>query len=101
MQHITIVAARYEEAAEKARKEYGDAIRIHSRRDFTTPGGLFTRKMKKCEITCYISTSPLEEKTVGQRDMNEFEKEAKTPDPHKLTTQERLNTEIHRGTEEG
>lgn len=101
MQYITIVADSYEEAAEKARKEYGDAIRIHSRRDFTTPGGLFTRKMKKCEITCYISSSPLEEKTVGQRDMNEFEKEAKTPDPHKLTTQERLNTEIHRGTEEG
>ena len=101
MQYITIVADSYEEAAEKARKEYGDAIRIHSRRDFTTPGGLFTRKMKKCEITCYISSSPLEEKTVGQRDMNEFEKEAKTPDPHKLTSQERLDTEIHRGTEEG
>ena len=28
MQYITIVADSYEEAAEKARKEYGDAIRI-------------------------------------------------------------------------
>ena len=101
MQYITIVADSYEEAAEKARQQYGDAIRIHSRRDFTTPGGLFTRKMKKCEITCYISSSPAENKTVGQGDMKEFEKEAKTPDPYKLSNEERLNTEIHRGSEEG
>lgn len=101
MQYITVVADSYEEAVQKARSEYGDAIRIHSRRDFTTPGGLFTRKMKKCEITCYISSVSTGKEKVEERDMNEFEKEAKTPDPKKLSREERLNTEIHRGTEEG
>ena len=101
MQYITVVADSYEEAVQKARNEYGDSIRIHSRRDFTTPGGLFTRKMKKCEITCYISSVSSEKGKVEERDMNEFEKEAKTPDPKKLSAEERLNTEIHRGTEEG
>ncbi|MGN1164059.1 MAG: hypothetical protein ACI4S4_04530 [Candidatus Ornithospirochaeta sp.] len=101
MQYITVVADSYEEAVQKARNEYGDSIRIHSRRDFTTPGGLFTRRMKKCEITCYISSVSREKDKVEERDMNEFEKEAKTPDPKKLSKEERLNTEIHRGTEEG
>ena len=101
MQYITIVADSYEEATRKAREQYGDQIRIHSRRDFTTPGGLFTRKLKKCEITCYISSSSGDSSSVAQKDMNEFEKEAKTPDPKNLTKEERLNTEVHRGTEDG
>ena len=101
MQYITIVADSCEEATRKAREQYGDQIRIHSRRDFTTPGGLFTRKLKKCEITCYISSSSGDSTYVAQKDMNEFEKEAKTPDPKNLTREERLNTEVHRGTEDG
>ena len=72
MQYITIVADSYEEATRKAREQYGDQIRIHSRRDFTTPGGLFTRKLKKCEITCYISSSSGDSSYVAQKDMNEF-----------------------------
>lgn len=102
MQYITIVDNTYDEAVKKARSEYGENIRIHSRRDFTTGGGLFTKKVKKCEITCYISdVEPPKPQIVHQADMNEFEKEAKTPDPYKLTHEERLNTEIHRGTTEG
>lgn len=100
MQYITIVDNSYEEAVKKAREQYGESIRIHSRRDFTTQGGLFTRKLKKCEITCYISEVEEKKETIVKAtDMTEFEKEAKTPDPATLTKEERLNTEIHRGVD--
>lgn len=98
MQYITVVASTYEDAVREAKKKYGDAIRVHSRRDFTTSGGLFTRKEKKCEITCYISSQFHPSDT--SEDMTEFEKEAKTPDPLLLSKAERLNTEIHRGSGE-
>ncbi len=99
MQYITVVASSYEEAVKEAKAKYGDALRVHSRRDFVTPGGLFTRRQKKCEITCYISSTV--KKDDSKEDMNEFEKEAKTPDPLSLSQSERLNTEIHRGTSAG
>lgn len=99
MQYITVTASSYEEAVKEAKAKYGDALRVHSRRDFTTPGGLFTRKQKKCEITCYISSSA--RKDYGKEDIDEFEKEAKTPDPLSISSSERLNTEIHRGTGAG
>ncbi len=95
MQYLTITENTYEDAVRKARELYGDGIRIHSRRDYTTSGGLFTRKVKKCEITCYLPTN-YEPSEGRKRDLNEFEKEARTPDPRTLTEQERLNTEIHR-----
>lgn len=98
MQYFTVVADSYEEAVREAKKRYGDTIRVHSRRDFTTSGGLFTRKQKKCEITCYISSS-IKPQDTGE-DIFEFEKEAKTPDPLLLSKAERLNTEIHRGSGE-
>ncbi len=94
-----MVAESYEAAVKEAKARYGDNIRVHSRRDFTTPGGLFTRRQKKCEITCYISSLP--HRMDNKDEMNEFEKEARTPDPVSLSSEERLNTEIHRGTGKG
>ncbi len=99
MKYISIVADTYEDAVKEAKSKYGDQIRVHSRRDYTVPGGLFTRKQKKCEITCYISSNAV--KTDSSEDMSEFEKEAKTPNPMGLSSAERLNTEIHRGTGKG
>ena len=97
MQYYTIVENSYEEAVNKAKELYGDNIRIHSRRDFTTHGGLFTRKVNKCEITCYLSDSAVNDNNrVKKHDLVEFEKEARTPDPGTISHQERLNTEIHR-----
>ncbi len=100
MQYISIVADSYEEAVKEAKAKYGDAVRVHSRRDYTTQGGLFTKKHKKCEITCYVSSSSSLEK-MSREDMDEFEKEAKTPDPESISKKERLDTEVHRGTADG
>ena len=102
MKYITITASTYEEAVQKARDEYGPQVRIHSRRDYTVGGGLFSRKRQKCDLTLYISED--EKKGKGRRNENdaasirEFEKEAQTPDPSKTTLQERLNTEVYRGS---
>ena len=97
MQYVTIVDDSYEKAVKKAKDEYGDNIRIHSRRDFTTSGGLFSRRMKKCEITCYLSDDiSVPNQKEKARDISEFEKEARTPDPSTISEEERLNTEIHR-----
>lgn len=95
MQYFTVVAPTYEDAVNEAKKKYGDGIRIHSRRDYTTQGGFFSKKQKKCEITCFLSSQY--QRAEEKSDMNEFEKEAKTPDPFLLSKSERLNTEIHRG----
>lgn len=98
MQYITVVGNSYEDAVKQAKKKYGESIRVHSRRDYTTQGGLFTRKEKKCEITCYLSNNGRSNISgVKDSDFNEFEKEAKTPNPHSLSEAERLDTEIHRG----
>ncbi len=97
MQYFTVVDNTYEEAIKKAKELYGDNIRIHSRRDFVTHGGLFTRKQHKCEISCYcIAKSNDGDKRAKRSDLAEFEMEAKTPDPSKLTLEERLDTNVHR-----
>ena len=98
MQYYTVVAESYEKALEKARELYGSDIRINSRRDYTTRGGLFTRRESRCEIVCYIADGPKRKKprSSDEKDMSEFEKEARTPDPSKLTAKERLDTEIYR-----
>lgn len=102
MQYLTIVDNSYEEAVKKARSLYGDNIRIHSRRDFLTQGGLFTRRLKKCEIICYLADSPSNDSSSSQeKDLKVFESEAKTPDPGTLTREERLDTEVHRRRSEG
>ena len=56
MKYVTITANSYEEALRKAEQEYGsNNIRIHSRRDYTVGGGLFSKKRNKCDLTLYIA----------------------------------------------
>ena len=95
MQYYTVVGDSYDEAVKKARSLYGDGIRIHSRRDYTTGGGLFTKRRQHCEIVCYLAHGGGGGRS-GERDISEFAAEAKTPDPSTLTTSEMLDTEIHR-----
>ena len=101
MEYYTVVADSYEEAVRKAKELYGDDIRIHSRRDFTKGGGFFTRRQKRCEIICYSSPKPQGKERPGskEKDIREFEKEARTPDPATLSRKERLDTEIYRENE--
>ena len=99
MKYVTITANSYEEALRKAEEEYGKNIRVHSRRDYTVGGGLFTRKRGKCDLTLYIpQTDVRKEKGRDDEAMLEFEKEARTPDPSSLSREERLNTEVYRGS---
>lgn len=102
MQYLTIVDNSYEEAVKRAKSLYGENIRIHSRRDFLTQGGLFTRRLKKCEIICYLSDNPRQDSQSSQdKDLSIFEKEARTPDPDTLTVEERLDSDVHRRRSEG
>ena len=96
MEYYTVVAESYDAAVKKAQELYGNGIRIHSRRDFTTHGGLFTKRMPRCEIVCYLASTKKESGKTGEKDISEFEKEARTPDPDSLTRSERLDTEIYR-----
>ena len=100
MEYYTVTADSYENAVRKAKNLYGDDIRIHSRRDYMTHGGLFTRRQPRCEIVCYAYAKPKEkEKKASEKEMKEFEKEARTPDPSTLSASERLDTEIYRENE--
>ena len=100
MQYYTVVAESYESALNKARELYGNDIRINSRRDYYTRGGLFTRREPRCEIVCYLAEGTGKKKKVtDEKDMTEFEKEARTPDPSSLSKSERLDTEIYREKE--
>lgn len=98
MQYITIVSDTYEKALDEAKRKYGDALRVHSRREYTVGGGLFTRRRHKCELTCYLvepragERKAKKEETVTRQDLAEFEKEAQTPDPSRLSEAERLDT---------
>ena len=96
MEYYTVVAESYDAAVKKAQELYGNGIRIHSRRDFTTHGGLFTKRMPRCEIVCYLASTKKESGKTGEKDISEFEKEARTPDPDSLSREERLNTESYR-----
>ena len=100
MQYYTVVAEDYESALKKARELYGSDIRINSRRDYFTRGSLFTRREPRCEIVCYLAQgSGKKRKVTDEKDMNEFEKEARTPDPSSLSAKERLDTEVYREKE--
>lgn len=55
MDYFTIVAPSYEEAVKKARKQYGDRLRIHSRKDTLRSSAFGFGKTSVCEITCYLS----------------------------------------------
>lgn len=102
MNYITIVAPTYEEAVRMARDQYGDRIRIHSRKDVVAKGFLGIGRTKHCELTCYLSgdetpiakakpqsqePAPKAEHAKPQpdpeeeSDMRRFEQEAKTPNP--------------------
>ena len=98
MKYITITSSSFEEALKKAHSEYGDEVRVLSRRDYTVGGGLFSKKKTRCDLTIYLSSHA--ERDMGRTDeasMKEFEKEAQTPDPGTLSSSERLNTEVFRG----
>ena len=116
MNCITIVAPSYEEAVKEAREQYGDRIRIHSRKDVVTSGFLGIGKKRHCELTCFLveepaakksaapetpEAAPAQEKSVEQlrreaeeeRDIRRFEKEAYTPDPESNTPDPALEPE--------
>jgi flagellar biosynthesis protein FlhF len=113
---ITIVASSYEEAVKEAREQYGDRIRIHSRKDVVTSGFLGIGKKRHCELTCFLvdepaakksaapetqEAAPAQEKSAEQlrreaeeeRDIRRFEKEAYTPDPESNTPDPALEPE--------
>lgn len=83
MKYITIVASSYEQALLKAREEYGDKLRIHSRKDFLTKGFLGLNKKPKCELTCYLVDNEEDNKEdeVDKSLLKRFEDEAQTPNP--------------------
>lgn len=101
MNYITIVAPTYEEAVRKARDQYGEKLRIHSRKDVVVRGFLGFSKKKHCELTCFLAEDDVNmqqqmnenisnsEKTIAkdketaeeEADIKRFEQEAKTPDP--------------------
>lgn len=116
MNCITIVAPSYEEAVKEAREQYGDRIRIHSRKDVVTSGFLGIGKKRHCELTCFLvdepaakksaapetqEASPAQEKSAEQlrreaeeeRDIRRFEKEAYTPYPESNTPDPALEPE--------
>ena len=85
MEYYTVVADTYENAVRKAKSQYGDDIRIHSRRDYMTHGGIFTRRQPRCEIVCYSSGKVQKKDTkVQDKDMKE-----------EATNMERLSSDIH------
>ena len=101
MEYITITGDSYESAVDEAKKKYGERVRIHSRRDFTVGGGLFTKKRNRCEIVCYLASgAPAASEAVSEKDLREFEKEARTPDPSSLSLEEKLETDLTRRTRE-
>ncbi len=91
MNYITIEARTYEEAVKKARNQYGDRLRIHSRRDKQSRGLLGLGVSKSCEITCFLTDEPVSEPQVHDTEedtmLRRFEKEAITPDPKLVATE--------------
>ncbi len=53
--YITIVASSYEEAVKQARRQYGDRLRIHSRKDGFKPNAFGFGKTPYCEISCFLA----------------------------------------------
>lgn len=115
MNYITIEAKNYEEAVKKARQQYGDRLRIHSRRDVIGKGVFGTSYVKACELTCFLTEDGKEpepeqkdETVVNEQLLERFEEEAKTPDPSTLEnviepekTEEKQDTELENAREEG
>ncbi len=58
MEFLTLESADYESALRQARREYGNAVRVHTRKDFSK-GSALSRK-QACRITFYlVAESPL------------------------------------------
>ena len=112
MNYITIVAPTYEDAVRSAREQYGDRIRIHSRKDVIEKGFLGFGKRRHCELTCFLSDQAVSAKTAAapaatekaeakptqkeaeeERDIKRFEREAYTPDPAANTPDPALEPE--------
>lgn len=106
MNYITIVAPTYEDAVKSAREQYGDRIRIHSRKDVVEKGFLGIGRKRHCELTCFLADgegprtakaevreskpskrddSDMIREKEDERDMKRFEREAYTPDPDSNT----------------
>lgn len=87
MQYVSFEARTFEEALEKARSQYGNRIRIHSKKDFYKKGFLGLGRIPACEITCFIIGEELKSKDdkkakeKEKKDLEQFEAEAKTPSP--------------------
>lgn len=115
MKYITIVAPTYEDAVRSARDQYGDSIRIHSRKDVISKGFLGLGKKRHCELTCFLagddsrkdpssaqksaSSDSRQQKTANpdleeERDMRRFEREAYTPDPETNTPDPALEPDV-------
>jgi len=96
MNYITIEARTYEEAVKKAHQQYGDRLRIHSRRDKQARGFLGLGVSRSCEIICFLAddgTEPAKpaaesKETAEKKELLRFEQEAKTPDPRKPVREE-------------
>jgi len=97
MNYITIEARTYEEAVKKAHQQYGDRLRIHSRRDKQARGFLGLGVSRSCEIICFLADDGTEHEkpakesreTEEKKELLRFEQEAKTPDPRKPSPAER------------
>lgn len=77
MKYITITARNYDDAVKKARSQYGESIRIHSRRDVNARGGfLWLAKHTHVELTCYLPENPA---GFGQREMERAVFRPQTP----------------------
>ncbi|MCR5760971.1 MAG: hypothetical protein K6F82_03085 [Sphaerochaetaceae bacterium] len=91
MNYITVQAKTYEEALKKARHQYGDRLRILSRKDITKPGFMGLGHVVSCEITCFLTgeeekpvSSIIPEEKEDTKLIKTFENEAKTPNPDDL-----------------
>lgn len=94
MNYITIQAKTYEEALKKARHQYGDRLRILSRKDITKPGFMGLGHVDSCEITCFLTgeeEKPVEKIIPEEKEdsslIKRFEDEAKTPNPDKVSSE--------------
>ncbi len=93
MNLITIEGKTYEEAIKKAHLQYGDNLRFISRKIVQKNGFLGIKTGKYCELTCYLIDENKTDKVsriegAGETEnilIERFVKEAKTPDPNKIT----------------
>lgn len=100
MNYITIHAKTYEEALKKARHQYGDRLRILSRKDITKPGFMGLGHIVSCEITCFLTgedEKPVQTIIPEEKEdatlIRRFENEARTPNPDEIKKTESEVTE--------